>query len=692
MSIITDEKNITITEIQNIYNHCLKLLTYTESLKRVQKTEEAYSFTEDILKSMRKLSVASMMYERKLICISGLQGAGKTTLIKNFYNIDDKYFNITRGRGERIPILITEKKKISVPEMHSIKINKNNSGEYIKEDIKLSAEEFIKASTGKDKEIMYLELYVPYKHIYNEGVSFILLPGFEKKNEYWNNLIEFSITSSDSAVFVFNQTSFSNSDNDLYLNMLKEIFGKNLIYVISGADGSADNNESVKKTCMEVLNVPSYEADRVVCVGAYSNPKDNKIWIENFKKSLEKYVYKENQNLKNNSTYLYNEVITIKNTLYQILNILNDYDNEQEFKDYHNDGMLKEFDKVVKKKRKIFEANLDEQFEKAKSESEKNLERIFSNRPKSKYAKRFLFGSTVNEQFIEPRKTVEESLKCEKNLYLPNKYLEFALEESLKSLDGVNRSNNKNYIKRLVNTVKQNNDKVLLVDDDTNMNLMEDINTLLKERSKEPIKSNDPKKVLRAMAEVTIYYFSLKNYNSIAENIGLNYYEPAQTNIISGDIVEGARSSKTFIAGMAGIMGVDIIGDGSLNMISQIATSLGIAIPIAGVATIAIVGAGATSVVLKDINRMQREDFYSAKLAIHSVYDNLKEKVLESYDADMEKVRDIMEDNLTSLSRDGKIIKSLYNAKVEVNNLLDLLDDISGRYAGDVYGLESAFS
>ena len=76
---MNEKKNsITIAEIQSITEHCMKLLSCTEYLRRDTATKEAYSFADNIFKSIRKLFIASMMYNKTLICISGLQGAGKT--------------------------------------------------------------------------------------------------------------------------------------------------------------------------------------------------------------------------------------------------------------------------------------------------------------------------------------------------------------------------------------------------------------------------------------------------------------------------------------------------------------------------------------------------------------------------------------------------------------------------------------
>lgn len=683
---------ISITEIQNITEHCMKILSCTEYLRRDEATKEAYTFVESIFGSLRKLFIASMMYNKTLICVSGLQGAGKTTLMRNFYNLDSNFLDPTRGRGERVPVLITEKKDIKVPKMYAIKIDKDNDGYYYQREIELTADEYLSASKGEDSKIMYLELFVPYTHTNNEGISFMLLPGFEKKNDYWNNLIEFSVNSSDAAVFVFNETSFSNADNDKYLSRIESKFGKNLVYAISGSDGSPDDNAEVKQTCIKTLSIPIIESDRVVCVGSYTDESKNQAWIKNFKDALEKYAYRETQQFQRNSEYLYKEILIIKENLYQILGILNN-DSSAEMKDYHDDALLKAFDKAVKKKRKAFEENLDIEFEIAKGESGKNLEQLFTDRPKLGAVKRFFFGSSVKEQFTETREMVEKSLKYNGDCYLPDKHLGLALQRSLIALD---QPEDRTDMSRLIDTKKEDGKTLLLTDGEKTQAMAGDIRNLLADNSQTKVnytlQSTSPKKVLGAVAEIGTYYYSLESYNEVAESTGLSYYEPSQTQLVPDKVIDGAKSSKKFVAGMAGMMGIDLIGDGSINMVSQIAASLGVAAPVAGAAAIAIIGAGAASVVMKDLNRMQREDFQSARLAVNGVYDDLKIDALKKFDTYMERLRDRIEDNLTELSGDGKKVIVEYNAKVEINNALNLLDKISERHAGDVYGVESAFS
>ncbi len=682
---------ITMTEIQQITEHCMKLLSCTEYLRRDVTTKEANVIAEEIFGSLRKMFIASMMYDKKLICISGLQGAGKTTLMRNFYHLDGKFLDPNRGRGERIPVLITEKKDISYPEMCAIRIDKDVNGNYFKQKVELLAEDYLSVSKGEDVKIMYLELFVPWMHTENEGISFVLLPGFEKKNDYWNNLIEFSVNSSDAAVFVFNETSFSNADNDKYLSRIENRFGKNLVYAISGADGSPDDNAAVRKTCIETLNIPVDEEDRVVCVGSYTNEEKNNAWINMFKNALEKYAYKETQQFQRNSGYLYDEVRKISDDLYRILGILND-DNTAEIKEHKDDALIKAFNMAREKKRKEILAHLDTCFETAIGISKAKLEDLFSGKPKSKGLKKLLFGSGVREQYTETREIIRKSLVEEDDVYLPDKYLAIALKNSLEMLD---HSIDRTEISRLVDRERENN-RVLLPDGDKSQALRGDICSLLADHSQSQpdymIQSKNPKNIMKAIVEIGTYYFSLISYDMAAEHAGLGYYEPADTQLNSGKILEGMKSSQKFIAGIAGMMGIDLIGDNTINMVSQIAESLGVAAPVAGAATVAIIGAGAASAIMKDLNRMQREDFRSACLVVDSIYDNMKIDALNKYDAYMEKIRDRIEDNLTEISGDTKKVFVEHNAKVQINNALSLLNRIQERYMGDVYGLGSAFS
>ena len=120
-------KTISLSDIQTISRQCIDLLSTTESLRSIN--EDAFKNAEMLFSSLRKLFIASMMHNRRLICISGLQGAGKTTLMKNFYGITDDFMNVSLGTGERVPVLITEG-AVSEPNIHAIAVRKDEDGNY----------------------------------------------------------------------------------------------------------------------------------------------------------------------------------------------------------------------------------------------------------------------------------------------------------------------------------------------------------------------------------------------------------------------------------------------------------------------------------------------------------------------------------------------------------------------------------
>lgn len=681
---------IQLSDIQIITEHCIRLLSLTECLRRDELTKEAHKYAEQLFPSLRKLFIASMMHNKQLICVSGLQGAGKTTLMKNFYGISDEFMNVSLGRGERVPILITES-NVTTPHISAVVVDKNEDGIYSKTEVFLQQDEIIRATKGEDPKIMYIEITVPYKHTNNEGVSFLLLPGFEKKNEYWNDLIEFSVNSSDAAVFVFNETSFSNAENENYLSRIETKFGSNVVYAITGSDTSLDDNKQVKQTCIDVLKLK--DNDRVVCVGQYTDIHKNEAWIKLFKDAIEKYAMFETQVSHETDKYIYEELLKTKEILDNILIILNDNDSI-ETTDYHNHSLLKAFDAAMQNKRKELARQITEEFEIAKEQSHKILANQIDAKPWYKSLKVNLFGANVKEYYIETQDMIKTSL-YEGGNCLPDLHLGKAISSSIRLLETPS-SKSPNALHLLVDIEEQNGKNILIASDDTKA-AVNDVCELVKVPQKNAdryeIQCSNPNRLVKAVAEVATYYYGLQSYEILAEKTaGLAYYEPSKSNLTGNDVIQGADSSKKFAVGVAGVMGVDVLADGSLNLINQIAESCCVALPYAAAAAVVIVAAGAATAIMKDINKMQRTDFESAKMVVNEIYDNIQHEALERFDFFTEQVRDRIEDNLADLGGGRKKILTNYNAKVEVNILLDMLSNMTQDYLLNSHNVGAYFS
>ncbi len=738
---------IPFKDIDKLINICLKLLSDTDYLRRYEATKDAYKYTLDVLKHLRKLFIATTLENKKVICVSGKQGAGKTTLMRNFYHLDGEFLSPTLARGERVPVLITEKEDIKIPKMIAKKIEKDDAGNYSPKNIEISADEYKKLSNGTDENVMYLELYMPFRHTCNESVSFMLLPGFEdkKSNEYWNNLIEFSVNSSDAAVFVFNETSFSDAYNESILDEIKNKFGKNLVFAISGSDGSFDDNAEVKQTCLKELEIPASESDRVVCVGSYADEAKNAAWIDNFKNSIEKYVMTSSQRQKNNSEYIVNELCEIKNILYKILDIVKS-DNDEEINNVTNSRLIKTFEKEVKKQRKTLEGNLHSELDNAKNKSKDKLEK--RNIKKSIIKKRF-FGANVKD-IIESRKRVEESLYTEDQQFLPEVCLKEALNSSLNALDHPTQKNDR---ARCLPFEKGEKGEINAATAEKTISaLAEDVANLLSDDNQNGrmyLNTVDHKKLMEAVVKLSSYYYFFESYNGVAKEIGCRDYNPAQPQIKQEDVINSATSkdavsknnydnlndnsaeyesdsvncdsdslseySSDFESdsrkidfeklnkigvGFTGVMGyIDWADDGKINNISKIVDLVkskpAIFRAVTGMATgVAGVAAGVAALVkvadiTKDINRMEREDYYTALDSLNAIYYNVESGILDSYDYCMEKIKERIEDNLAELDGNRKKTGILYNAKVGIDKALDLLDKITNEANRNAYGIES---
>ena len=285
--------------------------------------QHAARMARELMGSVRKIKLASLMYERTLICVSGMQGAGKTTLMKHFYGLDDDYLNISLERGEEIPVFITEKEDMTAdkkPELYAIQIMKDENGEYHQQELEMSPEEFREASKGTNAATLYLELRVPHKHEGNEKTSFVLLPGFEARKSYRETLVDFAISSSDAAIFAFDGRLLSQQDNYRHLKELAEKFGAHIIYAITRSDSAVDGNAAVRETFMQEMKIEN--ENQVVCTGAYAEPEMNEEWIRQLDNAIKRYGCTSMRSQENNIDYLKDEIDVIRGKLSEIEEIL----------------------------------------------------------------------------------------------------------------------------------------------------------------------------------------------------------------------------------------------------------------------------------------------------------------------------------------------------------------------------------
>ena len=61
-----------------------------------------------VLPVLRKVEIARLLDEQYVVAITGLQGVGKTTLIRAIYGLPEDLLPEGVGRGEKVPIWVLE--------------------------------------------------------------------------------------------------------------------------------------------------------------------------------------------------------------------------------------------------------------------------------------------------------------------------------------------------------------------------------------------------------------------------------------------------------------------------------------------------------------------------------------------------------------------------------------------------------
>lgn len=740
---------ISLSELDQLTHRCLTIMSLMDRLAgHVQNgapedddpgkdndMQHAARMARELMGSVRKIKLASLMYERTLICVSGMQGAGKTTLMKHFYGLDDDCLNISLERGEEIPVFITEKEDMTAdkkPELYAIRIMKDANGEYHQQEVEMSPEEFRNASKGTDAATLYLELRVPYKHTGNEKTSFVLLPGFEARKSYRETLVDFAISSSDAAIFAFDGRLLSQQDNYRHLKELAEKFGAHIIYAITRSDSAVDGNAAVRETFRQEMKIEN--ENQVVCTGAYAEPKMNEEWIRQLANAINLYGCTSIRSQENNIDYLKDEIDVIRGKLSEIEEILETTD-DGDIVSHANDKLLRQFDEALANQVKQYQTKLKEEYGEGAKKSRDMLSRKFDEQNgKLRSLRKAILG--VSKADMEAaEQIVKDSLyengegyTC-KRVLVPERCRMEALKKSLRTLEDPQNAS----LPKLLSIDEDEHGQRYLTEDKQNLEVPQSLYSLLQKPSGKNEPSFVPENVssrqlMASLVEIGTYYYSMSCYDAMAKDIGAEEYKPCEDQIsweeveqsakrasdfvlgvgaaaarlhdagrtskeAGGEITEEQRktsemlcdnyqqssSVQKFSVGLVGMTGMDLIGDAKLNLIPQIASSFGVSVGVVATVAGGALAAGAAIAIGRDITRIQCDDYGRARVALDTIYDKLEEDAVEDYKAKMAMIRGRLEENLIDMDSSSRKTQQIYNVKKQINAARDFLDELADR-------------
>jgi len=265
----------------------LLLSKLNESLRELRgaaRVLDNNALDDQLLPVLRRLTLAEIMNNRWLIAVGGTQGAGKTTLVRTLYELqeNDPWLPANEGRGETLPILIQESADHDSPKGYAMVLEPAAGGlpQFVTGEKPLEAVDFVKACRGQLPEVLLPVLRVPRRHFQQDGQALLLLPGYEKRttnNEVWQDLMRQALVGAAGCVIVTDSTRMANQVQqevvkDMLANELRTVRPLIVIAKTEAFGSDEEKLEQLRQTAIAAFELEGDDAARrVFCAGAGVN-------------------------------------------------------------------------------------------------------------------------------------------------------------------------------------------------------------------------------------------------------------------------------------------------------------------------------------------------------------------------------------------------------------------------------------
>lgn len=694
----------TYKDLEKLEKSCLVLLENCVSFSTVENEKKIREAQKTLFHAIRKLAIAIEFQDRQIISVSGLQGAGKSTMMQTFFGLPEGVLKVSMGRGEQIPVLISEHEDCAGFETYAICLEHLEEG-YKRIEKEISADDFIRYSSGDvadEDNIIYLELHLPYKRIEDSSIAFMLLPGFEDKQDYWKGLIEFSLRCSNAAIFTFDQARYSKMQNKVILDQVKKGFRDSLVYAITRSDTSEDTAERFREKCISELGV---QPDRIINVGVYSDEMRNEEWIEKLSTAVLRYCNAASSAILSTNEYLIeiiqDEIAPQLTLIKEILSKENDHVIVEKIE--RNDA-LSEFDKTIAIKRRKLERSLNSKLKDASDKSCEKLQKIYSDKEYAQKLgvhekvttsiRRTILGEKVDDKVFARRRLLEAMTDDSDGVLYAQKGFARALNKSIEEW-GPEDTKGSKYILDGIESVDERTSEELAQITERQNNLIHDAKLLLAKNSEpeEVLKVGDLKKTCECIADMVEKYISVYALQNVYQ-VNQKCTEGIQLENLQVDLKETIQQINNFdkvvLSGL-GITGVDLLGDGVINAVPVIAESIGVSVPVVGGVVAAIAAVGTSGAIAKDINRLQLTEETAGEAKIREISREIKQDFLDAYDEAMRAVRNQIERRIEDIKGNGSQVGKRINAMGTVNYLEMQINELRIGINAESSDLRNAF-
>lgn len=261
------------------------ITTLRKILTVIVKFDASADKRESVRTALRKLLTIRELHSTYFIAVTGVQGVGKTNIIREMYGLHE-WLTDNPGRGERRPLFIVET-DCETPSAVGV----DDQGKEHTIDPQTLQEALRNFSSGD--AYLLLRLYVPKKYLGN-NLGFLLLPGYEilnRTNKLWQEEMKDALKHSLGSILVTNASTMANSTSQRVLDDLVNnvMCGRNPIIAISHTESQEEHeNLEIKKTAAETFKVSKDELDKIICTGRGAKGRD--AWVSELVKAINSYM------------------------------------------------------------------------------------------------------------------------------------------------------------------------------------------------------------------------------------------------------------------------------------------------------------------------------------------------------------------------------------------------------------------
>lgn len=220
---------------------------------------------------LRQTLVADVLAERHMVAIAGSQGTGKTTLVRNLYQIDREWMLTGRGQGERLPVFVMESSAAADGPIGRVtrlaQAEDGGSRNWVTEEV-TGPDAWKAALRDDDGDTLLTELLVAprlFTGADDGRAGVLLLPGYEpesKVNGLWQQLMRQALAGSARVLLVtHNQDLAAGADNkaldDLRAQYLKGVLPLVAVTHCEGIAGDEQKQDELRATGAQRFGVPA---------------------------------------------------------------------------------------------------------------------------------------------------------------------------------------------------------------------------------------------------------------------------------------------------------------------------------------------------------------------------------------------------------------------------------------------------